>query len=148
MDIKRVTVLGAGNGGITAAADLTLRGFEVALFELPQFSRNIDLLNEKGGRVTLKEPDGGLAEATISLLTTDIKKALADAQLVLVTIPSIWTEELKSAHRILKPNNSSFFTPPRACARCVCKHRKTDRRYDGFHDRRICHLGLWNASLP
>jgi len=38
MDIKRVAVLGAGNGGITAAADLTLRGFEVALYELPQFS--------------------------------------------------------------------------------------------------------------
>jgi opine dehydrogenase len=120
MDIKRVTVLGAGNGGITAAADLTLRGFEVALFELPQFSRNIDLLNEKGGRVTLKEPDGGLAEATISLLTTDIKKALADAQLVLVTIPSIWTEEFAkvSAPHIKAEQFIVFHT-----AACMCAVR-------------------------
>ena len=56
MKVKRVAVLGAGNGGITAAADLKLRGFEVSLFELPQFSRNIDLLRERKGEVVLKEP--------------------------------------------------------------------------------------------
>lgn len=32
MPIKKIAVLGAGNGGCAAAADLTLRGFEVRLF--------------------------------------------------------------------------------------------------------------------
>ncbi len=120
MDIKRVAVLGAGNGGITAAADLTLRGFEVALYELPQFSKNIDLLNEKGGRVTLMEPGGGLAEAAIRMLTTDIEKALADAQLVLITIPSIWTEEFaKVSAPHLKAEQFIVFHS----AACMCSVR-------------------------
>jgi opine dehydrogenase len=92
MKVKRVAILGAGNGGITAAADLKLRGFEVSLFELPQFSRNIDLLRERRGEVVLKEPDGE-KRTTIEVLTTDIKKALDGAQFVLVTIPSLWVEE-------------------------------------------------------
>src|SRR5262249_61259675 len=32
MSIKKIAVLGAGNGGCAAAADLTLRGYEVRLF--------------------------------------------------------------------------------------------------------------------
>lgn len=92
MKVKRVAVLGAGNGGITAAADLKLRGFEVSLFELPQFSRNIDLLRERKGEVVLKEPDGD-RKATIDLLTSDIREALAGAQVALVTVPSLWVEE-------------------------------------------------------
>jgi len=32
MAIKKIAVLGAGNGGCAAAADLTLRGYEVRLF--------------------------------------------------------------------------------------------------------------------
>jgi len=93
MDIKRVAVLGAGNGGMTAAADLTLRGFNVSLFELPEFSRNIDLLKKRNGQLVLKEPDGLVSKVTIDLLTTDIKEALAGSQLVLMTIPSLWTED-------------------------------------------------------
>jgi opine dehydrogenase len=92
MKVKRVAIQGAGNGGITAAADLKLRGFEVSLFELPQFSRNIDLLRERKGEVVLKELDSE-KRATIDVLTTDVKKALEGAQLVLVTIPSTWVEE-------------------------------------------------------
>jgi opine dehydrogenase len=91
MDIKRVAILGAGNGGITAAADLTLRGFEVRLFEMPQFSKNIDLLKARGGAVVLKEA-GGDQHAIIPHLTTDIRQSLEGAQLVLITIPSTWVE--------------------------------------------------------
>src|SRR3989337_2016864 len=32
MSIRKIAVLGAGNGGCAAAADLTLRGYEVRLF--------------------------------------------------------------------------------------------------------------------
>ena len=48
MKIRRVAILGAGNGGITAAADLTIRGFEVSLFELPKFGKTIELLRQSG----------------------------------------------------------------------------------------------------
>lgn len=90
MNVQRVAVLGAGNGGITAAADLKLRGFEVALFELPQFSKNLDLLQEKGS-ILVKEADR-TQRVTIDFLTTDIVQALEGAHLVLVTIPATWIE--------------------------------------------------------
>ena len=32
MAVRKIAVLGAGNGGCAAAADLTLRGYEVRLF--------------------------------------------------------------------------------------------------------------------
>ncbi len=91
MNVKRVAVLGAGNGGITAAADLKLRGFEVALFELPQFSKSLDLLKEKGV-ILLKDEDKSQKKVEIDFLTTDIAQALAGAHMVLVTIPATWIE--------------------------------------------------------
>ncbi|HXZ30161.1 MAG TPA: NAD/NADP octopine/nopaline dehydrogenase family protein [Dehalococcoidia bacterium] len=120
MNIKHVAVLGAGNGGITAAADLTLRGFHVSLFELPQFSRNIDLLKKRKAQVVLKEPGGLVSKATIGLLTTDIKEALSGAQLVLVSIPSLWTEEFA---RVCAPFISGDQVIVMHTAACMCSVR-------------------------
>lgn len=39
MMVKKVAVLGAGNGGMTAAAELKEKGFEISLYELPQFAK-------------------------------------------------------------------------------------------------------------
>lgn len=49
MKVSKVAILGAGNGGMTAAADLKDRGFDVALYELPQFAKNLEVIKEKGG---------------------------------------------------------------------------------------------------
>lgn len=37
--VQRVCVVGAGNGGKTAAADLALQGCTVNLYELPEYSK-------------------------------------------------------------------------------------------------------------
>lgn len=44
-----VAILGAGNGGLCAAADLTLRGFQVHLYEIPEFVENITPVEEADG---------------------------------------------------------------------------------------------------
>lgn len=49
MMVKKVAVLGAGNGGMTAAAELKEKGFEISLYELPQFAKNLQVMQEKGG---------------------------------------------------------------------------------------------------
>ena len=46
---KRIAVIGAGNGGFAMAADLTLSGYEVSLFELPRYETNVVDVREKGG---------------------------------------------------------------------------------------------------
>ena len=47
MMVKKVAILGAGNGGMTAAADLKEQGFEISLYELPQFGNNLKVMQEK-----------------------------------------------------------------------------------------------------
>lgn len=91
MEVKRVAIMGAGNGGITAAADLKHRGMEVSLYELPQFKKNIDDL-KKAGSITVIEESGEFS-VTPDLLTVNIEEALENAQVILVTIPSFATEE-------------------------------------------------------
>lgn len=91
MNVTRVAILGAGNGGITAAADLKNRGKEVSLYELPRFGKTIDLL-KKAGKITVKEGQSEFS-AIPDLMTTDIGEAVKGAQVILVTVPSFAIEE-------------------------------------------------------
>lgn len=86
----KVCVIGAGNGGLAAAADLTIRGNDVILFELPEFEESIKSIKEKGG-INLKVLNssnlkGGFAR--LYKITTDISEALNEAEIVLVVTPS------------------------------------------------------------
>ncbi|MDP6154546.1 MAG: NAD/NADP octopine/nopaline dehydrogenase family protein [Candidatus Thermoplasmatota archaeon] len=75
-------VLGAGNGGFCMSADLTLRGFEVRLFELPAFAHTIDPIIERGGIALRGVVGEGFARPT--MVTTDIEAALGGADAVMV----------------------------------------------------------------
>jgi len=121
MDVKRVAVLGAGNGGITAAADFKNRGKEVSLYELPKFKKNIDAL-KKAGKITVKEPSGEFSIVP-DLLTTDISEAIKDAQVILVTIPAFATEEFSRqlAPAVLEDQLIIFHC---AASMCACRFLK------------------------
>lgn len=81
-----IAILGAGNGGVTAAADLTEKGFSIRLFELEQFAHNLRAIQEAKGIQFIE----GDKERFISpkLLTTSIRDAVAGAEVVMCTIPS------------------------------------------------------------
>lgn len=88
--MKRITIVGAGNGGFAAAADLALRGFSVTLFEHPAFSKNLETIAQTGviGLSTL--PSSGLVggNAKLEKITTDIREALSDTKLIFVVTPT------------------------------------------------------------
>lgn len=86
MGVKEVAILGAGNGGVTAAADLTLQGFNVRLFELNQFASNIHNISKEGGIKFVEQ--GAEKFATPSVLTTDIEEAISGADVVMVVVPA------------------------------------------------------------
>lgn len=90
MKVTRVAILGAGNGGITAAADLKGKGFEVTLYELPQFVKNLDGIRKKGG-ILLQDSDGEKIHE-VDVVTTDIKEAIIGAQIIMLTIPGFAIE--------------------------------------------------------
>ena len=41
MKVRKITIIGGGNGGFAAAADLTIRGHEITLYELPDFRNGL-----------------------------------------------------------------------------------------------------------
>ena len=48
MSMQSVTILGGGNTAFAAAARLTLRGFQVTLYELPEFDASLEPIRETG----------------------------------------------------------------------------------------------------
>ncbi len=90
MSIKKIAVLGAGNGGCAAAADLTLKGYEVRLFSrsentlMPVVRRGgIDLV--EGGREQFAAP---------FLVSTDLARVVDGVDLIIVAAPSVAHEYL------------------------------------------------------
>ncbi|MGI6226511.1 MAG: NAD/NADP octopine/nopaline dehydrogenase family protein [Peptococcales bacterium] len=83
--VKRVAILGAGNGGATAAADLSAQGFEVRLYESPEFHKNIEVIEKKGG--ILFKTEKGEQFVKIALVTTNISEAIKNADVVMITVP-------------------------------------------------------------
>ncbi|MFC3884852.1 NAD/NADP octopine/nopaline dehydrogenase family protein [Bacillus songklensis] len=83
---RTVAVLGGGNGGHTLAADLSLAGHEVRLFEMEQFSHSMKDVFETKRIQCLGEVLNGTAE--INMVTSDIDQALDGAEIILVAVPA------------------------------------------------------------
>ena len=78
------SVLGAGNGGQSIAAYLTLKGYNVKLYD--KFNEVIAPLIERGNIELTGVSLNGTAE--ISLITNDIKKAVEDTDIIFVALPA------------------------------------------------------------
>lgn len=89
---RNIAVLGAGGTGQTAAADLTLSGCRVTLFELPKYAESLDAVMEHGG-ITV-EGAGNTGFAKINNITTDIEEALKDAEIIIVAVVAARHEEM------------------------------------------------------
>jgi opine dehydrogenase len=84
--VKNITVLGAGNGAQTTAADLASKGHRVTLFEHPDFAGKIADLNSKGNRITLTNALN--ADVRLHEATTDIGLAVKGADVVFFVAPT------------------------------------------------------------
>jgi opine dehydrogenase len=90
MPIKKIAVLGAGNGGCAAAADLTLRGLEVRLFS--RTDKTLLPIMKRGG-ITLVE--GGAEKfAGLFFVSPLIIPVVTGADLLIVTVPAVAHEYL------------------------------------------------------
>jgi opine dehydrogenase len=88
--IERVAILGAGAGGVAAAAALARRGFDVSLFN--RTPERIEALITAGG----VEIEGDIGEGFVSLpvITSDIGEAMRDRQLVMCFAPAYGQRDL------------------------------------------------------
>lgn len=82
MSKERFAILGAGNAGRAMAAYLTLRGYEVSLFN--RWENEIEDI--RSGRIQIS---GWSDKAvTVSLVTTDIRKALEGCGVIFFNVPA------------------------------------------------------------
>jgi len=86
----RIAVLGGGNSALTMAADLALNGATVSLFDFPEFASRTDAIRqtrriEKYGSSSTK---GVTGTAELARVTTDLKEAIGDAELIVVAVPA------------------------------------------------------------
>jgi opine dehydrogenase len=83
VDVKSVAVLGAGNGGCAAAADLASRGYETRLYN--RSPARLAPIVERGGLEKVGATGEGFVE--LSVVTTDLGEAVAGADLVMLAVP-------------------------------------------------------------
>jgi len=105
-----IAVLGAGNAGWTFAADLTLSGLDVHLFELPRFKNNLEPLIDSGGIELAGVGRTGFAK--VKLMTTDIAEALEGVKVVLIAMPAYGHAEIaKVCAPYLRPGQIVVLNP-------------------------------------
>ncbi len=86
MTLKTVTVLGGGNTAFAVAANLSLKGFEITLYEIPEFRESLDPVADDGIIHLLGA--GGQGPARIHRITTDIEEALESPDVILLIVPA------------------------------------------------------------
>jgi opine dehydrogenase len=83
--IRKVAVLGAGNGGHAFCAHLAMDGFEVRLYEAPQFKHNLEPILAKGGIEAFGDRSGF---AEINTVSTNMEQVVRGADVVIIPVPA------------------------------------------------------------
>lgn len=111
---ENITIIGGGNGGFAAAADLTIRGHKVLLYEHPNFKDTISDVKEIGGIDLETLPSSGLTGGFAKLhdVTSDIEMAMKHAELVFVIAPAFAFESIAKECAPFVSENQIFVLCP------------------------------------
>ena len=133
MEMREVAVLGAGNGGCAAAADLGIRGYGIRLYN--RSIERIAPIREHGGVHLIGAAGEGFVP--IPVVTTDLAEAVRGADLVMLTVP-ISTHPFFAAGLapLLEPHQVLFLNPGHMGGGLFMAHEL--HRLTGRTDARIC----------
>ena len=85
MNPMKVAVMGGGNGSHTIAADLSLKGLTVNMFEMEKFAASMQKVFETG-EIEMTGVAGS-GKAKLNLVTTDIAEAVKDTEVIFIPLP-------------------------------------------------------------
>lgn len=99
---KKVTILGAGNGGHALGMHLALKGIDVMMFEHPRFEKNLEGIQQNQGIEAIEKMLKGDVLITSKLkgfgkiknTTTDPEKAMDFADIVFMIVPAFAQETI------------------------------------------------------
>src|SRR5438046_9820330 len=108
MSIRKIAVLGADNGGCAAAADLTLRGYEVRLFSRSEST--LAPIDKRGG-IELVE-NGQEKFAVPFFVSSHLPPVVSDVDLLIIAVPPLANDYLaKSLAPYLCAGQRILLTP-------------------------------------
>jgi len=89
-ELPKIAVCGCGSAGTAMAADLTLMGCNVNLFEVERYrKKNVEPILDRGGiELTGETQSGRTGLAKLNLVTTDAEEAIKDVDLIMITVPA------------------------------------------------------------
>jgi opine dehydrogenase len=135
MAVSSVAVLGTGNGGCAAAADLGSRGFDVRLYN--RSAGRLRPIAERGGLE--RAGAGGEGFTELSVITTDLATAVSGVDLVMLAVPvssyPFFARELAS---LLRPEEVLFLNPGHMGGGLFMTHEI--HRLTGRRDVRTCEV--------
>jgi opine dehydrogenase len=109
MTIK-VCIMGGGNGAFAAAADLSLRGYRITIYENENFKSNVEDIMKTG--IIHCTGVGPVGDAKIYKVTCDLKDALSDVDIIMPIAPAYAQENVaKSLLPFIKPGDKIVLTP-------------------------------------
>jgi opine dehydrogenase len=131
--IGSVAVLGAGNGGCAAAADLGSRGYDVRLYN--RSPERLAPIIERGGLEKLGATGEGFVE--LSVVTDNLVEAISAAGLVMLTVPvSAYPFFARELAPLLAPAQVLFLNPGHMGGGLFMAHEL--HRLTGRTDVRAC----------
>lgn len=91
--MEKIAVLGGGGTGCTMAADLTLKGYQVALYEDKSYWEHLEPITGGGNEIEMiGQAANGVAK--IHCITDDLKHAVTGADFILIAVIATRHEEL------------------------------------------------------
>lgn len=128
-----VTVMGAGNAGLTAAYHLSKSGCDVCLYGSPGFDQPLSDIEEKGGIEALSKLSGvSLLHSgfeTIHKLSRDMAEAVAFSEIILMPVPSFAQEVLFDAMLPYLTDNHIIVVMPGNYGSLVLKKSMQDKGF-------------------
>jgi len=126
-----IAILGGGNGAHAAAADLTLRGFEVHMYEDEQFAGNMQKVFDSR-EITIKGACGNTT-VEVAMVTSNLEKAIEGVTHIIAAVPAFahqsYAEKLAS---VVKPGQTIFLTPGTFGSLIFWKKLKEANNTDGI----------------
>lgn len=149
----KIAILGAGNAGCAVAADLTLKGHEVALVKTSHAMHddNFDFLVANNGAMTLDE-FGDVRTANIATVTRDLS-AISDAEVVIVYIQTNFHEQLieRIAPHLVDDQilliNPGYLSTAYMLKHCAGKNLIVAEAESSFIDGRIIEPGRFRVGF-
>jgi opine dehydrogenase len=107
--IENIAVIGAGNGGKAAAADLTLQGKRIRLFEFPEYQKNIEeILTTR----TLKVTGAVEGQAEVHMVTSTLAEAVEGADTIMVCTQALAHDRVaRELAPLIKPEHLVILNP-------------------------------------